>query len=155
MAGLKKLTTRIINKHATAAVWNNTNFTPLQGEIVVYDPGYDSKDGKTYDRERMKVGDGSHTIQELPFTNELEAVVTGTVETVDVVTRVGTPTYTSAQYTAPSMGQILENDILTVKFDSGSYVPATFTAGEQPTTAALTYVTDVDVTLQTPFVKEN
>lgn len=70
MAEPKKISTRIINKHATAAVWNNTNFTPLQGEIVVYDPGYDSTDGKTYSYERMKIGDGSHTIQELPFITE-------------------------------------------------------------------------------------
>lgn len=155
MAGLKKLTTRIINKHATAAVWNNTNFTPLQGEIVVYDPGYDSKDGRTYDRERMKIGDGSHTIQELPFANELEAEVKGTVETVDVVTKVGTPTYTSSEYTAPSMSQSFEEDVLTITFDAGSYTPATFTAGEQPTTSTITYVTDVDVELQTPYSKQN
>lgn len=153
MAGLKKLTTRIINKHATAAVWNSTNFTPLQGEIIVYDPGYDSKDGRTYDRERMKIGDGSHNIQDLPFSNELEAVVTKTSETVDVVTKVGTPTYTSAQYTAPSMSHLLENDILTVKFDAGHYVPATFTAGEQYTSSRLTYVTDVNVDLETPYFK--
>ena len=150
MAGLKKLTTRIINKHATAAVWNNTNFTPLQGEIVVYDPGYDSKDGKTYSRERMKIGDGSHTIQELPFSNELEAVVTGQTNTLTVVTNVGTPTYTSSEFTAPSMGQSLNDDILTITFDSGSYTPATFTAGEIATTSSITYVTDVDVELQIP-----
>ena len=150
MAGLKKLTTRIINKHATAAVWNSTNFTPLQGEIVVYDPGYDSKDGKTYSRERMKIGDGTHTIQELPFANELEAVVTGTTKSIDVVTNVGTPTYTSSEYVAPSMGQRLDNDILTIEFDAGSYTPATFTAGEVTTKSTVTYVTDVDVELQTP-----
>lgn len=151
MAGLKKLTTRIINKHATAAVWNSTNFKPLQGEIVIYDPGYDSKDGKTYSRERMKIGDGTHTIQELPFANELEAVVKGTVDSIDVVTNVGTPTYTSSTYVAPSMGQTLENDTLTIQFNSGSYTPATFTAGEVTTKTTLTYVTDVNVDLQTPI----
>lgn len=150
MAGLKKLSTRIINKHATAAVWNDTNFTPLQGEVVIYDPSYDSKDGKTYNRERMKIGDGSHTIQELPFANELEAVVTGTTNTIDVVTNVGTPTYTSADYVAPSMGQTLTDDTLTIEFNAGSYTPATFTAGEVTSTSTITYVTDVDVALQTP-----
>ena len=107
MAGLKKLTTRIINKHATAAVWNNTNFKPLQGEIIIYDPGYDSKDDKTYSRERMKIGDGSHTVQELPFANEQEVSVTETAETATVAVSVGTPTYTSSQYVAPSMTQTL------------------------------------------------
>ena len=150
MAGLKKLSTRIINKHATAAVWNTTNFTPLQGEIVVYDPGYDSKDGKTYSRERMKIGDGTHNIQDLPFANELEAVVTGSTKSIDVVTNVGTPTYTSAEYVAPSMSQNLTNDTLTLNFSAGSYTPATFTAGEVTSKSTITYVTDVDVALQTP-----
>lgn len=151
MAGLKKLNTRIINKHATAAVWNTTNFTPLQGEMVVYDPGYDSVDGKTYSRERFKIGDGSHTIQELPFANEVEAVVTGSTNTVNVVTSVGTPTYVSSEYVAPSMGQnLVDNETLVVSFDAGSYTPATFTAGETSTTSTITYVTDVDVTVSTP-----
>ena len=150
MAGLKKLSTRIINKHATAAVWNDTNFTPLQGEIVVYDPGYDSKDGKTYSRERMKIGDGSHTIQELPFVNELEAVVNTPKQTTTVITSVGTPTYTSSEYVAPSMGQQKIEDTLVIKFDAGSYTPATFNAGEAATSSDITYVTGVDVSLQTP-----
>lgn len=150
MAGLKKLSTRIINKHATAAIWNDTNFTPLQGEIVVYDPGYDSTDGKTYKRERMKIGDGTHTVQELPFVNELETVVSKPKETTVVVTSVGTPTYTSSEYVAPSMGQQKSDDLLVIKFDAGSYTPATFTPGEVTKTESITYVTDVDVSLQTP-----
>lgn len=150
MAGLKKLKTRIINKHATAAVWNTVDFTPLQGEVIIYDPGYDSTDKKTYSRERMKIGDGTHTVQELPFANELEAVVTETTKSIDVVTNVETPTYTSSQYVAPSMNQTVEDDTLTLNFDAGSYTPATFTAGEGITTKTLTYLTDVDVKLQTP-----
>ena len=150
MAGLKKLTTRIINKHATAAVWNTTNFTPLQGELIVYDPGYDSKDGKTYSRERFKIGDGKHTVQELPFAHEQEAVVTPTTKTINVITQVSKSSYTSSSYTAPSMGQEVSDDLLVIKFDAGSYTPATFTAGEVTKTEDLTYVSDVDVTLQTP-----
>lgn len=144
MAGLKKLSTRVINKHATAAVWNDTNFTPLQGEIVIYDPGYDSKDGKTYTYERMKVGDGSHNVQELPFINEV--AVTETKKTIDVVTNVGTPTYISSEYTAPSMGQNCVDETLTITFDAGAYKPATFTAGEVTSTSTITYVEDVEVT---------
>ena len=149
MAGLKKLSTRIINKHATAAVWNDTNFVPLQGEIVIYDPGYDSKDGKTYKRERMKIGDGSHSIQELPFVNELEADVTLTKSTKTVVTNVGTPTYIAAEYNAPSMGQNFANEVLTIEFDAGSYKAAQFVAGE-PTKESIEYVTGVDVSTHTP-----
>ena len=150
MAGLKKLNTRIINKHATAAVWNDTNFTPLQGEIVIYDPGYDSKDGKTYTRERMKIGDGSRTIQELPFAHEVEVSVTEQKQSVNVVTAVGTPTYVAASYTAPSMGQELNDDVLTIKFDAGNYTPAEFTAGEITSTQTIEYLTGVSVTTATP-----
>ena len=149
MAGLKKLSARIINKHATAAVWNDTNFIPLQGEIVIYDPGYDSKDGKTYKRERMKIGDGSHNIQDLPFVNELETDVTTETQKTNVVTNVGTPTYIAAEYDAPSMGQNFEDDVLTIEFNSGSYKPAEFAAGV-PVIQSLEYVTDVDVTTSTP-----
>ena len=81
MSGIKKLSTRIINKHATAAIWNTkTNFYPLQGETIVYDPGYDSTDGKIYKYERFKIGDGTHNVTELPFANEQQAVVTKTTK---------------------------------------------------------------------------
>lgn len=150
MAGLKKLNTRIINKHATAAVWNDTNFTPLQGEIVIYDPGYDSRDGKTYTRERMKIGDGSRSIQELPFANELDVDVNETKSSVNIVTSVGTPTYVAANYTAPSMGQEVSNDVLTITFDAGEYVPAVFHPGDAASTQTIEYLTGVDVTSSTP-----
>lgn len=145
MGGLKKLNTRIVNKHATAAIWNDTNFTPLQGEFVIYDPGYDSKDGKTYTVERVKVGDGTHTIQELPFLHELQANVDITKETVNVVTSVGTPTYVSSSFVAPSMGQTCSEGTLTITFDPGSYTPAVFTPGEIATTKTIEYVSDVDI----------
>ena len=149
MAGLKKLSTRIINKHATAAVWNDSNFKPLQAEIVIYDPGYDSTDGKTYTRERMKIGDGTHTVQELPFVNELDINVTETKTTKNVVTSVGSPTYIAANYTAPSMGQKLTEDILTIEFDAGSYTPAEFVAGDARV-ESIEYVTGVSATASTP-----
>ena len=151
MAGLKKLSTRIINKHATAAVWNDTNFTPLQGEIVIYDPGYDSKDGKTYIRERMKIGDGSRSIQELPFANELDVNITEETSSVNVVTAVSAPTYVEANYNAPSMGQQLTDDILTIVFDAGSYVPAVFHPGEATSTQTIEYLTGVSATTVTPI----
>ena len=151
MAELKKLNTRIINKHATAAVWNDTNFKPLQGEVVIYDPGYDSKDGKTYTRERMKIGDGSKTIQELPFVNEVNVEVTKETKSVKVVTSVGTPVYTSSNYVAPTMSQNLTDDILTLSFDAGSYTAATFTAGEVAETQTIEYITDVQADAVSPL----
>ena len=151
MAGLKKLSTRIINKHATAAVWNETNFTPLQGEIVIYDPGYDSKDGKTYSRERMKIGDGSHTIQELPFAHELDVAVTETATSMSVVTSVGSPEYIAAEYTAPSLDDNVKDDTLVINFDAGTYKPAEFIAGKAPVTETIEYLTGVEVKTSIPL----
>lgn len=71
MAELKKVNTRIIHKHATAAVWHEKQFIPLQGEIIIYDPGYDPKDGVTYTYERMKVGDGARKVTDLPFVSNV------------------------------------------------------------------------------------
>lgn len=149
MAGLKKLNTRIINKHATAAVWNDSSFKPLQGEVVIYDPGYDSKDGKTYTRERMKIGDGTHTVQELPFFNEVDVNVETEKTSVTVVTNVGSPSYIAANYTAPSMGQILTDDTLTIEFNAGSYTPAQFVEGDHAK-QTIEYVTGVSATTANP-----
>lgn len=66
MAEPKKIKTRIINKHATAAVWEATQdkFTPLEGELIVYD-----KDD-TYSAPRLKIGTGSKNVNELNFISE-------------------------------------------------------------------------------------
>ena len=149
MAGLKKLNTRIIHKHATASVWNDSNFTPLQGELVIYDPSYDSTDGKTYTRERMKIGDGTHTIQELPFANEIDAKLTEHANEVTVVTQVPQPVYTSSSYTPPSMSQEYNNEHLKLTFDAGAYVPATF-AAEPAKTTTIEYLTDVELSVGQP-----
>lgn len=62
MAEPKNIKTRIINKHATAAVWDTkTSFVPLQAELIIYD-----KDS-TYNYERYKIGDGSTPVTQLPF----------------------------------------------------------------------------------------
>ena len=61
---LRTIKTRIINKHATAAVWDSTDFVPLQGEWIIYDKDND------YPYERAKIGDGSKTVSELPFVDE-------------------------------------------------------------------------------------
>lgn len=51
-----------VHKHDTAENWNKaTNFILKQDEIIVY--GIDN----TYDYERMKVGNGSTTVVNLPF----------------------------------------------------------------------------------------
>ena len=54
---------RHVQKHDVEANWlKATNFIPLVGEIVIYDPD------DNYDYPRIKIGDGVKTINALPFT---------------------------------------------------------------------------------------
>lgn len=56
----KVLQTRIINKHDTSANWAKAvNFVPKLGEIIVYT-----------DLNRLKIGDGTTTVTNLPFTEQ-------------------------------------------------------------------------------------
>ena len=62
MANEKNINSRIQHKHDTEANWNKaTNFSPKQGEIIVYDID------ETYNYERIKIGDGTTKINDLPF----------------------------------------------------------------------------------------
>lgn len=62
MAEPKNIKTRIIHKHATAAVWDTkTSFVPLQAELIIYDAD------STYNYERYKIGDGKTPVTQLPF----------------------------------------------------------------------------------------
>ncbi len=64
MAGIN-LKTRIVHKHDVESNWLlATNFTPEQGEIIIYD-----KDAN-YDYERLKIGDGQTNVSSLPFILE-------------------------------------------------------------------------------------
>lgn len=65
MAEPRKLNTRIIHKHATAAVWEDTEdrFIPMQAELIVYD-----KD-EEHDYQRFKFGDGTQNVNDLPFAH--------------------------------------------------------------------------------------
>lgn len=85
MAAEKKITSRIQQKHDTAANWANaTTFIPKKGEIVIYDAEYNTSGVQTQ-AVRFKIGDGSRTINNLPFAlidydnriTSLESTVTG------------------------------------------------------------------------------
>lgn len=53
----KILKTRIIQKHDTEANWQlATNFTPLNGEIVIYD------EDDNYNYKRIKIGNGTDNV---------------------------------------------------------------------------------------------
>ena len=62
----KKVKTRIQNKHDTEENWGKLNTPPLAGEIIIYD-----KDS-THTKQRIKVGDGTTTVDELPFIVDKE-----------------------------------------------------------------------------------
>lgn len=61
----KNLNARFIHKHDTEANWAKAeNFVPKRGELIVYDVD----DNYTY--ERIKMGDGTTNVNELPFATE-------------------------------------------------------------------------------------
>ncbi len=65
-----QINTRIINKHATEAEWNEaTNFVPLKGELIIYDPDEDHD----YFRCKIGTGDKNKNVNELPFMYNIEA----------------------------------------------------------------------------------
>ena len=79
----KNFKTRIIHKHDLESNWLlATNFTPKQGELIVYD--VDS----THPYERFKIGDGVHNVNTLPFIAEamtiaeIDAICGSTVEDI-------------------------------------------------------------------------
>lgn len=58
----KVFNTRIQNKHGTEADWAQAvNFTPLLGELIVYDAD------DNHSVPRIKIGDGVKNVNELPF----------------------------------------------------------------------------------------
>ena len=67
MATEKKITSRIQQKHDVAANWAKaTNFIPKKGEIIIYDAEYNAS-GEETQAVRFKIGDGSKTVNNLPF----------------------------------------------------------------------------------------
>lgn len=67
MATEKKIPSRIQQKHDVAANWAKaTNFIPKKGEIIIYDAEYNAS-GEETQPVRFKIGDGSKTVNNLPF----------------------------------------------------------------------------------------
>lgn len=66
----KQLKGKVVFKHETEAVWHTSNnggpveYVPAAGEKVLYD-----RDAK-HDYTRIKYGDGTHIVAELPFSTE-------------------------------------------------------------------------------------
>ena len=61
----KKILGRLVQKHDIESNWKlAVNFTPMQGEIIIYD--IDSN----YSYERLKIGDGVKNVNALPFVDD-------------------------------------------------------------------------------------
>ena len=84
MAAAKNITSRIQQKHDTAANWANaTTFIPKKGEIVIYDAEYNTSGVQTQ-AVRFKIGDGSKTVNNLPCALiDYENRITSLENTVD------------------------------------------------------------------------
>ena len=67
MATEKKINSRIQQKHDVAANWAKaTHFIPQKGEIIIYDAEYNASGSETQ-AVRFKIGDGTRTVNNLPF----------------------------------------------------------------------------------------
>ena len=61
----KTIKSRIIHKHDIEANWLlATNFTPMNGEIIIYD------EDENYSHKRIKIGDGETNVNQLPFLKD-------------------------------------------------------------------------------------
>ena len=70
----KQINTRIQHKHDIEANWlKAVNFVPMQGELIIYDDCYfDDENNKVVvaDQIRFKIGNGTSTVNELPFSDD-------------------------------------------------------------------------------------
>ena len=76
MSEYKEVETRIITRHDIAANWKEQTWIPLKGEVIIYDPDYDSLTNTSgFKYPRFKVGDGIKTPFELPFASMPDVVL--------------------------------------------------------------------------------
>ena len=75
----KNIKSRIVHKHDLESNWLlATNFTPKQGELIVYDID------ENYNYERLKIGDGAQNVNALPFVSDaLKTELLGQIGVVD------------------------------------------------------------------------
>ena len=75
MANEKNINSRIQHKHDIETNWlKATTFIPKQGELIVYDRD------ENYNYERIKIGDGTTIVFNLPFINDNKANKTDIVQ---------------------------------------------------------------------------
>ncbi len=77
----KTIKGRLIQKHDVQSNWEKaTNFVPLKGEIIIYDPDVNNENS------RMKVGDGVHNVNELKFIESSKAEIANKATEADHAT---------------------------------------------------------------------
>lgn len=89
----KTIQTRVQHKHDIEANWLlATNFVPLAGEIIIYDPDLDNEDlSKRYPGIRVKIGDGETPVNSLPFVldeTDLRNLITETNTAIENLTSI-------------------------------------------------------------------
>lgn len=73
----KTLKTRIRHRHATEEKWNSIpNFIPRVGELIFYDADNE------HDSPRAKLGDGTTTIDNLPFVSDAEQISSSELDAI-------------------------------------------------------------------------
>ena len=87
MATEKTISARMQMKTDTALNWSKAiNFIPKKGEIIIYEADSD------HSYERMKIGDGSTKVNNLPFVisaltnDEIDAICGSTIQSASEVT---------------------------------------------------------------------
>ena len=111
MATEKKITSRIQQKHDVAANWAKaTNFLPKKGEIIIYDAEYNAS-GEETQPVRCKIGDGSKTVNNLPFA------------VIDYSSDIGTLKQKVAN-NSTAIGALQENAVTGVKMNGVTKTPS-------------------------------
>lgn len=69
---------RIQIKHDVATNWEKAkNFIPLAGELIIYDGIIEN--GEYIEKPRLKIGDGIHKLNELPFMDTEQPLETRSI----------------------------------------------------------------------------
>ena len=115
----KKYNIKAIPFHGTAAEWENNNYIPKDGEIIIYDID------ENYNYKRIKIGNGTDIVSVLPFldediTSRILALETWSQEIEEKIAyidienneNVSDMTYSGDSMEFPDMGEIIIEDIV-------------------------------------------
>ena len=97
----RNIKSRIVLKHDIESNWKQaTGFTPLNGEIVIYDPD------ATHSYSRVKIGNGKDNVNTLPFIDSNKADASNL--TAHVNSKSNPHGVTAAQVGAPTTAEFID-----------------------------------------------